>query len=374
MWLDKLRRRFRKRHASPDRSLFARTLRYAGAIALLALAVFGAYLYWFSVTRLDPEQKIYVVAPGTTLKSFARQLYSEKVLPDAHTLVWIAKLKGQSHGLKTGEYRFRKGISTLEILDQVMAGRVVEYPVTLVEGWTFKQFMDALNTAPRLTHSLTGMKPQQIMAMLGYPNMHPEGRFYPDTYYYSAGMSDLLILQRAFQRMEKVLDEEWSNRQSDIPIRSPDEALILASIVEKETGKPEERPLIAGVFSHRLRIRMKLQTDPTVIYGLGDKYRGNITTQHLRQHTPYNTYVIPGLPPTPIAMPGRAALHAAVNPEKTRALYFVSHGDGSHEFSETLEQHNQAVIKYQLKGVPKSQSRPTVSKTPAHETMRQATP
>jgi len=327
------------------------------------------------VSRLDPEQKIYLVEPGTSLKAFSRQLHREKILPDAHTLVLIATLKGQSRDLKTGEYRFRKGITALEILDQVMAGRVVEYPVTLVEGWTFKQFMDALAAAPRLTHSLTGMKSQQVMAMLGYPNIHPEGRFYPDTYYYSTGMSDLLILQRAFQKMEKVLDEEWAGRQSDLPLRSPDEALTLASIVEKETGKPEERPLIAGLFLQRLRIRMKLQTDPTVIYGLGDKYHGNITVQHLRQYTPYNTYVIYGLPPTPIAMPGRAAIHATLNPDKTRALYFVSRGDGSHVFSQTLEQHNQAVIKYQLKGVPKSQTTPsTVVSTPSRRQAQQATP
>ncbi len=375
MWLEKLRRRFRRRYARQNRGPLAAALRYGGGVLLLILVVAGAYLYWFSVARLEPEQKIYLVEPGTSLKAFSRQLHREKILPDAHTLVLIATLKGQSRDLKTGEYRFRKGITALEILDQVIAGRVVEYPLTLLEGWTFRQFMDALAAAPRLTHSLAGMKPQQIMAMLGYPNMHPEGRFYPDTYYYSSGMSDLLILQRAFQKMEKVLDEEWAGRQSDLPIRNPDEALTLASIVEKETGKPEERARIAGLFLQRLRIRMKLQTDPTVIYGLGDKYRGNITLQHLRQYTPYNTYVIHGLPPTPIAMPGRAAIHAVLNPEKTRALYFVSRGDGSHEFSETLEQHNRAVLKYQLKGIPKAQTTPsTVVRTPARVQTQRATP
>jgi UPF0755 protein len=330
--------------------------------ALLLLGL-GTYVYWFSVARLEPEAKIYVVAPGTSLKAFARQLRNEKVLPDANTLVWIAYLKGQSRELKAGEYRFRKGITAIEILEQVMAGRVVEYPLTIVEGWTFKQVLEAMAAAPKLTHSLQGLKPKQIMASLGYPTLHPEGRFYPDTYYYSAGMSDLIILQRAFQKMEKVLDEEWNGRQNDLPLKNRDEALTLASIVEKETGKAEERALIAGVFAHRLRIGMKLQTDPTVIYGIGDRFNGNLTVKDLRTPTPYNTYVIKGLPPSPIAMPGRDALHAALNPDNTKALYFVSRGDGSHVFSETYEQHNRSVIKYQLNGRPKPElpMRPVVS-------------
>jgi UPF0755 protein len=246
---------------------------------------------------------------------------------------------------------------------------VVEYPLRIVEGWTFKQVLQALNEAPKLTHGLTGLQPRQIMAMLGYPTLHPEGRFFPDTYYYSAGMSDLLILQRAFQKMERILEEEWANRGSNLTVRNRDEALILASIVEKETGKPEERGLIAGVFTHRMRIGMKLQTDPTVIYGLGDRFNGNLTVAHLRQYTPYNTYVIKGLPPTPIAMPGREALRAALNPDDTKALYFVSRGDGSHEFSETLDQHNRAVVKYQLKGRPKPANTPA-SRSPTGKQAR----
>ena len=335
----------------------SRAARYGGAILALLILGVGTYVYWFSIARLEPEARIYIVQPGTGLKAFSRQLHRQGVLPDAHTLTWLAYLKGQSRDLKVGEYRFRKGITALELLDQVMSGRVVEYPITIVEGWNFKQVLDALAGAPKLTHSLQNLKPGQIMALLGYPTLHPEGRFYPDTYYYSAGMSDLLILQRALQKLEKVLDEEWANRSSDLPFKNRDEALTLASIVEKETGKTEERPMIAGVFIQRMRIGMRLQTDPTVIYGLGDKYKGNITVAHLRQYTPYNTYVIKGLPPTPIAMAGRAALHAVLHPENTKALYFVSRGDGSHEFSETLEQHNRAVVKYQLKGLPNSNSR-----------------
>ena len=320
----------------------------AGIAAVLLIA--GGYLYWFSVTHLAPEARIYVVEPGTALKAFSRQLYEQNVLPDPHTLVVLAYLKGQQRQLKTGEYRFRTGITAMELLDQVVAGRVVEYPFTVIEGWNFKQMMQALAAAPRVTRTLHNLKPEQVMASLGYPGMHPEGRFYPDTYYYPAGMSDLLILQRAFDKMDRHLHEAWANRAADLPLESPDEALILASIVEKETGLAGERGLIAGVFTNRLRMGMRLQTDPTVIYGLGDTYTGRIRTRDLRGPTPYNTYVIKGLPPTPIAMPSGAALKAVVNPETTRALYFVSRGDGSHEFSETLEQHNRAVEKYQLQG------------------------
>jgi UPF0755 protein len=352
--LGKLRKRSNRRYSVPARNAKARkVLRYGlGGLGLLLFG-FATYVYWYSVARLEPEAKIYVVAPGTSLKAFARQLSRERVLPDARTLVWIAYLKGQSRELKAGEYRFRKGITALEILEQVMAGRVVEYPLTIIEGWSFRQVLETLANAPKLTHTLQGMKPRQIMASLGYPTLHPEGRFYPDTYYYPAGMSDLIILQRAFQKMEKALDEEWAGRSNESPVKTRDEALTLASIVEKETSRPEERALIAGVFAQRLRVGMKLQTDPTVIYGLGDRFNGNLTLAHLRQYTPYNTYVIKGLPPTPIAMPGRAALRAALNPENTKALFFVSRGDGSHEFSETLEQHNRAVVKYQLKGRPR---------------------
>jgi len=337
-----------------------RALKYAGSALLLGVLGMGIYVYWFSVAHLEPEAKIYVVQPGTSLKAFTRQLYQEKVLPDAHTLVWIAAIRGHSRDLKAGEYRFRRGITVMEILDQVMSGRVVEYPLTIIEGWTFRQVMEALAAAPKLTHTLQGMKPRQIMASLGYPSLNPEGRFYPDTYYYSSGMSDILILQRAYQKMDKVLEEEWEGRQSGLPLKNRDEALTLASIVEKETGKAEERPIIAGVFIHRLRIGMKLQTDPTVIYGIGERFNGNLTVKDLRHPTPYNTYVIKGLPPTPIAMVGREALHAVLNPESTNALYFVSRGDGSHEFSENLAQHNRAVIKYQLKGKPKPEPAPPV--------------
>lgn len=336
------------------------------SVVLVALAL-GAYLYWFSITRLSPQEIIYVVEPGATLRGFTQQLYNQGVLPDAHSLVWLAYIKGQARHLKAGEYRFRKGITAPQLLDQVITGRVVEYPLVIIEGWTFKQVMEALEKAPRLTHTLQGLKPNQIMASLGYPGMYPEGRFYPDTYYYSAGMSDLIILQRAFQKMDTRLQEEWANRDTSVPLKNPDEALILASIVEKETGRADERPMIAGVFSQRLRLGMRLQTDPTVIYGMGDQFHGNIRLKDLRTRTPYNTYFIKGLPPTPIAMPSGAAIHAVLNPANTKALYFVARGDGGHVFSDNLRDHNQAVEKYQLNGgvakkpVPTPVAKPSIA-------------
>ena len=347
-----------------------KTLNYFFAGVVLVGLALGAYLYWFSITRLSPQEIIYVVEPGVSLRAFAQKLHAQGVLPDAHSLVWLAYLKGQQRHLKTGEYRFRKGITPPQLLEQVVSGRVVEYPLTIIEGWTFKQVMETLAKAPRLTHTLQGLPPQQIMASLGYPGMHPEGRFYPDTYYYSAGMSDLIILQRAFQKMDTLLQTEWANRDTSIPLKNPDEALILASIVEKETGRAEERPMIAGVFTQRLRMGMRLQTDPTIIYGMGDAYRGNIGLKDLRARTPYNTYFIKGLPPTPIAMPSGAALRAVMNPADTRALYFVSRGDGSHVFSENLQDHNQAVEKYQLNGgsAKKTAPTPAAKPTPAPRT------
>ncbi len=319
------------------------------------LALTG-YLYWFSLTSLHPQTPIYVVEPGTSLRRFTQELYAQKLLPDNFSLVWIAYLQGRSRDLKAGEYRFRGGITPLELLEQVVAGRVVEYPFTLVEGWTFRQVLAALAAAPKLSHSLQGLNPPQAMASLGYPGLHPEGRFYPDTYYYSTGMSDLLILQRAYHKMEARLQQEWEGREASLPLKTPAEALTLASIVEKETARAEERELVSGVFINRLRKGMKLQTDPTVIYGMGDQFTGNLRLQDLRTATPYNTYVRHGLPPTPIAMPGGAALRAALHPAATPALYFVSRGDGSHVFSETLQAHNQAVAKYQLGGKPKNLS------------------
>ncbi|OGI51588.1 MAG: hypothetical protein A3B81_02510 [Candidatus Muproteobacteria bacterium RIFCSPHIGHO2_02_FULL_65_16] len=319
------------------------------AAPALALAA-GVYLFWSWNHALNPGPDTFVVSSGTSLRALARELQRRDVLAEAHTFVWLGYLTGHSRDLKAGEYRFRKGISARALLDQVVAGRVVEYPLVLVEGWTFRQFLRALAQAPQLKQTLAGRAPGEVMARLNHPRAHPEGRFYPDTYYYTGGASDLEILARAYAKMDDTLRREWENRDRELPFRSMDEALIMASIVEKETGRADERRQIAGVFINRLRRGMRLQSDPTVIYGLGQAYDGNIRLRDLKKDTPYNTYTRAGLPPTPIAMPGGEALNAVLHPADTRALYFVSRGDGSHEFSNTLEEHNKAVIKYQLKG------------------------
>lgn len=320
-------------------------------VSLLAVsAVAGAYLYWSWSRPLNPGADVYVVKPGMTLRAFARDLSSHGVLPESHSFVWLAYFTGHNRDLKTGEYRFRNGMTARELLDQVVAGRVIEYPVVLVEGWTFGQFMEAIEAAPKLTHTLSGLSPRAIMERLGHRGEHPEGRFFPDTYYYSAGQTDAMILANAYDKMQKLLQQAWESREGNVPFKDPYEALILASIVEKETGRVDERNLIAGVFINRLRQGMRLQSDPTVIYGMGEMFDGNIRLKDLRRDTPYNTYTRAGLPPTPVAMPGKDSVQAVLHPVDTRALFFVSRGDGSHEFSATLEEHNKAVIRYQLKG------------------------
>lgn len=334
-----------------------RVIRY-GLVAAAAL-VLGvvAYVIWLSFAPLSPVSKIYVVKPGTSLRAFSRELYEDHVLPDSRTLVWLAYLRGESRDLKAGEYRFRQGITSLGILDQVIAGQVVQYPFTIVDGWTFQQVMEALDAAPHLLHTLNALTPAQIMVSLGHPGVSPEGQFFPDTYYYATSMSDRMVLQRAYLRMQRTLQREWAGRDRKVPLKTPDQALILASIIEKESSLPSERSIIAGVFVNRLRLGMRLQTDPTVIYGMGSSYHGKITTADLRRRTPYNTYVISGLPPTPIAMPSEGALHAALNPATTKALYFVARGDGTHEFSDTLKDQDRAVIEYQLHGRPSRPAR-----------------
>lgn len=325
-----------------------RIFRTITVAAVVAGLLGTGYLVRVATRHLKPGPETYEVMPGMTLHGFNRELYRRGVMPDSYSLVVLARLRGKSRHLQAGEYRFRPGITAFELLDQVVSGRVVEYPLVFLEGWTFKQMMQAMNAAPKLAHTLAGLNEAQIMQRLGYPGVRAEGRFYPDTYYYSLGTSDVQILRRAFQRMADALENEWGERDPAVPLKTPDEALTLASIIEKETGQASERPLIAGVFVNRLRIRMKLQTDPTVIYGMGDRYRGNIRLEDLRRSTPYNTYIHYGLPPTPIAMPSIESLHAALHPAQTKDLYFVSRGDGGHVFSETLAEHVRAVRKYQI--------------------------
>ena len=337
-------------------------------VLLLVSAMAAVYLYWSWNHSLQPGTDIYAVKPGMTLRAFARELSSRGVLAESHSFVWLAYLTGHQRDLKTGEYRFRNGMTARELLEQIVAGRVVEYPLVLVEGWTFRQLLDAIKEAPKLTRTLTGLSPRAIMERLGHQGEHPEGRFFPDTYYYSSGQTELAILANAYDKMQRLLQQEWEKRDNNLPFKDPYEALILASIVEKETGRTDERRLIAGVFVNRLRHGMRLQTDPTVIYGMGESFDGNLRLKDLRRDTPYNTYTRSGLPPTPVAMPGKDSLQAVMHPVVNGALYFVARGDGSHEFSATLEEHNKAVIKYQLKGKPRTSA--TSDKTSTATTSR----
>jgi len=294
----------------------------------------------------------FVVRPGMNARAIAGELVNAGILPHPWYFAALVHQRNASRRLKSGEYRIRPGSMMATVIDDLVNGNVVQHPVTLVEGWTFGEFRHALESARAIVNSLKGLDDAEVMRRLGHDGKHPEGRFFPDTYHVTLGTTDVELLTRAHGRMAKELGEAWAAREPDLPYQSPDEALVMASIIEKETAAGVERPLIAGVFVRRLLQGMKLQTDPTVIYGLGHDFDGNLTRGHLEQDGPYNTYRRSGLPPTPIAMPGRESILAALHPAGGDALYFVARGDGSHEFSATLEQHNAAVARFQ-KRTPK---------------------
>lgn len=323
--------------------------------AVIALSVGGGWLWMDYKAFGDNPLAIprdgwrYEVMAGATLKSIARDLRDLGVLDRPEYLRWMARRGGFSNRVKVGEYEFSASTTPREFLEKIVSGKVVQYTLTIVEGWTFKQMRDAVAANEILSHSLNSLPDAEVMARIGFAAIHPEGRFYPDTYSFPKNTSDVEFFRRAYTTMQDYLATAWPQRAEGLPLASPEEALILASIVEKETGVAAERPAIAGVFVRRLQKGMKLQTDPTVIYGLGEHYDGNIRKRDLEAVTPYNTYRIKGLPPTPIALPGKDAINAALHPAPGDALYFVARGDGSHEFSATIEQHNRAVHKYQIK-------------------------
>jgi UPF0755 protein len=262
-------------------------------------------------------------------------------------LALYARVTGTSSKVKAGSYELTGSVTPLELLDKIARGDVTMQSVTLIEGWTFKQFRAALDRNEFISHDTKGMPDAAVVQLVDPSIAHPEGQFFADTYLFAKGTKDIDIMKRANRAMQRQLQSAWAARDPDLPYKSPYQALIMASIVEKETGKGSERAQIAGVFVNRLRKGMLLQTDPTVIYGMGDAFDGNIRKRDLQTDTPYNTYTRAGLPPTPIAMPGLASLAAAMHPAQTKAIYFVARGDGSSEFSETLEAHNRAVNKYQ---------------------------
>ena len=336
-----------------------RLFKLAGALLLMGSLVLG--WFWMGYEnfaaqplRVGESPKVFEVAPGASLGKIAEQLEAQGLTNHPRYFVWMGRLHGLEHAIQAGEYEIKPGTKPRELLDQMAAGRVLEHSLTLVEGWNFQEVMAAVNADADLAHTLSGLAAPEIMARLGWPDEHPEGRFLPETYNFPRGTTDAEFLRRAHVAMSRELEAAWKKRAPDLPLKSPYEALTLASIIEKETALPEERRAIAGVFIRRLERGMRLQTDPTVIYGLGTKFDGNLRRKDLKRDTPYNTYMHRGLPPTPIAMPGRDALNAAVHPEEGNVLYFVSRGDGSHHFSATLEEHNRAVIKYQLNGHTRS--------------------
>lgn len=284
---------------------------------------------------------------GSSLKSAARQMQQAGVLSGDWLFVLLARGLGKARQIKPGNYEIETPVTPVQLLDMISKGRVEQSELSIIEGSTFNQLRSALNAEPTLRHDTLALSDAEILHRIGAPEKFAEGLFFPDTYNFSSGSSDLAVLKRAYQLMQRNLQESWKSRTANLPLDTPYQALILASIVEKETGKASERSLISAVFINRLRKNMLLQTDPTVIYGMGDKFDGNLRKRDLLTDTPYNTYTRDGLTPTPIALPGLAAIQAALHPAPSNALYFVARGDGSSHFSATLTEHNNAVNRYQ---------------------------
>ncbi len=315
-----------------------------------------AWWFWHDMqTQLDLPVNIdagfpitYTIKTGTNLEKIGEELTQQGILRHPYYFVLEGRLQGIDSLVKAGEYLLGPETTQRHLLTQFVLGKTVQYSLSLIEGWSFKQIMQAVKANGKLVKTLPDYDRDTIMTALGFSDVHPEGRFFPDTYHFPSGLTDVEFLRRAYIKMEQVLREQWENREAGLPYKTSDEALIMASIVEKETGIAEERAAIAGVFVRRLQKGMKLQTDPTVIYAMGENYRGNIRRKDLKMDSPYNTYFHRGLPPTPIASSGMAAIYAALHPEAGDSYYFVAKGDGSHYFSKTLNEHNRAVARYQL--------------------------
>ncbi len=315
----------------------------AAALGVLALG----YVWINQPWELSTPAVDLAIEPGQTAREVAHAVVQAGVPVNATLLYGWFRVSGSARAIKAGSYELPSGTTPRSLLQKLVRGEEALRAVTLVEGWTFRQVRQALKKAEHLKPDSADMPVAALMAQLGKPGLAPEGRFFPDTYTYSKGSSDVAVLQRAMRAMDKRLDAAWALRDPQTPLKSPEQALVLASIIEKETALPSDRPSIAAVFNNRLRIGMRLQTDPTVIFGLGDSFDGNLRKRDLLADTPWNTYTRNGLPATAIAIPGKAALLAAVQPGSSKALYFVARGDGSSAFSSTLDEHNRAVNKYQ---------------------------
>jgi UPF0755 protein len=318
------------------------------AMVVVGVLVFQLLSFQHSTVAVAGEESIFMIKSGSNIKRIAEELTRQDYIEDPWLFILLAKLKGVETRVRAGEYHIVAGQSPDDLLETFTSGSSIQYSFTVIEGWTFRQMLEALAADPVIEHTLAGKTDAEIMALIGYPDQHPEGLFFPDTYRFPKGTTDVDFLRRAYQVMQNHLQREWDQRTEDLPLENSYEALILASIIEKETGAEYERPLIGGVFTERLKRNMRLQTDPTIIYGLGEDFDGDIRFRDLKKDTPYNTYLRAGLTPTPIALPGLDAIRAALQPAETEALYFVSKGDGTHHFSATLEEHNAAVRKYQL--------------------------
>ena len=323
--------------------------KFLTGIIVLVIALAAGFFYWSQqpIVKAGGATIPFTVTAGSGVRGAAQEVARSGVPVQPALLEALARLSGKGGRIKAGSYELEAGASPQRLLDQLVRGEFAQHSLVVIEGWTFKQMRQAIAENTALKHDTVKLTDAELLARVAPDYQQPEGLFFPDTYLFAKGASDLQIYKRAHATMQKKLEEGWASRAPDLPYKAPYEALVMASIVEKETGQKADRDLIAGVFVNRLRKGMLLQTDPTVIYGMGERYQGNIRKRDLQTDTPYNTYTRPGLPPTPIALPGAAALAAALNPARTDALYFVARGDGSSHFSGTLNEHNQAVNKYQ---------------------------
>ncbi|TRZ90398.1 MAG: endolytic transglycosylase MltG [Rhodocyclaceae bacterium] len=326
-----------------------RTFKLILLALILAFLATIAGVSWFTVRHLPmrSDPTAFSVPAGASLRTAAKVIEAAGIDLPAWQLEWLGRALGRSSKIKAGSYEVEEGLTALALLDTLTRGDVTQGELVLVEGKTFRQFRVAMNEHPDLAHDSLKLSDTQILTHLGARESHPEGLFFPDTYLFNKGSSDFDVMRRAYKAMQQRLAAVWENRETTLPVRTPYELLIMASIVEKETGTPADRPQVAAVFVNRLRRGMPLQTDPTVIYGLGERFDGNLRKIDLQTDTPWNTYTRLGLPPTPIAMPGLASLQAAAQPPPSDMLYFVARGDGSSEFSASLDEHNTAVAKYQ---------------------------
>lgn len=316
---------------------------------MVALVAAGAIWHWVnSPVQLDAATVDYTVEQGTSPRGIAKAMSDSGIHINADAFVALARISGQDKALKAGAYEAQRGDTPKMLLERMANGDMTQTRLTLLEGWTYKRIRQALRDDPKVKQTLGGISDKELLARLGSDKKSPEGLFYPDTYVFTPGTSDFDILRRAYHAQQALLKQLWPDREANLPLKTPYQALILASIIEKETGNSADRTRIAGVFINRLRLNMPLQTDPTVIYGMGDAYHGKLHRKNLETDTPWNTYTRTGLPPTPIASAGKASLIAALHPDKDNYLYFVSRGDGTSEFSKNLKGHNRAVAKYIL--------------------------